>query len=146
MIYFKDLFYITPQSVFPQVLFQSDDIGMIVSDPYFNLPEVIMATALVVNENHGSSQNLIDILHRQYANWEMTYVDKYEDAIEKIQTEAFDVMTLDSHLSSKHCQKLADTLHEKQPDAKIYIAMKDPQIKTDYSRIMNRGLILIPAS
>lgn len=105
-----------------------------------------MTAALVVNQSHNSSQNLIDILHRQYSNWEMTYVDKYEDAIKKIQTESFDIMTLDSHLSSKDCQKLADTLHEKQPDAKIYIAMKDPQIKTDYSRVMNRGLILIPTT
>lgn len=104
-----------------------------------------MTTALVVNESHDSSQNLIDILGRQYSNWNMIGVDKYEDAIEKIQTESIDIMALDSHLPSKDCQELAATLHDKQPDAKIYIAMKDPQIKTDYSRVMNRGLILVPS-
>lgn len=103
-----------------------------------------MTTALVVDAPTHSHKNLLDSLHNQYENWEMVEVNKYEDALEKIQTELFDVMTLDSHIPSKDCQKLVDTLHEKQPDAKVYIAVDDSHFKTDYSRVMDRGLILIP--
>jgi DNA-binding NtrC family response regulator len=103
-----------------------------------------MTTALVVNDSQHSSNDLINSLHNQYASWDMVSVDKCEEALEKIQTESFDVMTLDAQIPSKDCQRLADTLHEKQPEAKIYIAMNDNQVKTDYSRVMDRGLILIP--
>ncbi len=104
-----------------------------------------MTTALVVNESHDTSQNLIDVLSSQYSDWDMIGVDKYEDAIEKIQNEPIDIMALDSQLPCKDCQKLSATLHDKQPDAKIYIAMKDRRNNTDYSRVMDRGLILVPS-
>ena len=104
-----------------------------------------MTKALVVNESHDSSQALIEIINRKYSEWNMIGVDKYEDAIEKIKTESIDIMALDAHLPCKDCQELAATLHDKQPDAKIYIAMKDLQINTDYSRAMNRVLILFSA-
>jgi DNA-binding NtrC family response regulator len=104
-----------------------------------------MTTALVVNDVAHSNNNLMESLHNQYKSWEMVGVDKYEDALEKIQTGIFDVMTLDSHIPSKDCQKLVDSLHTIQPDAKVYIAMNDDNYsKTDYSRVMDRGLILIP--
>jgi CheY-like chemotaxis protein len=103
-----------------------------------------MTTALVVNDIAHSNKNLMDSLHNQYASWKMVGVDKYEDALEKIQTLSFDVMTLDSHIPCKDCQRLVDILHDKQPNAKVYIAMDDSQLKTDYSRVMDRGLILIP--
>ena len=105
-----------------------------------------MTSALVVNESHHSNPKLIEALHKQHSDWEMTSVDKYEDAISKIESEAFDIMTLDSHLPSRQCQNLAETLHKKRPNAAIYIAMEDQRIKTDYSRVMNRGLIFIPSS
>ena len=103
-----------------------------------------MATALVVNKNHDSNQNLIDIINKQYSSWDMISADGYEDAMNKINTESIDMMALDSHLSCKDCQTLADTLHAKRPDANIYITITDSKIKTDYSRVMNRGLIVVP--
>lgn len=103
-----------------------------------------MTRALVVDDATHTNKNLLDFLHNQYKNWDMVEVHKYEYALKKIKTESFDVMALDSNIPSKDCQKLVDTLHDKQPDAKIYIAMNDNQIKTDYSRVMDRGLILIP--
>ena len=103
-----------------------------------------MATALVVNNN--KNQNLVASINRQYSNWNTISVDKYEDAIEKIRTESIDIMTLDSHLSCKDCQTLADTLHAKKPDANIYITISESRIKTDYSRVMDRGFILVSNS
>ena len=103
-----------------------------------------MTTALLVNKNNDFNQKLTDIITQQYSNWEMITVDKYEDAMEKIQTESIDIMALDSHLSSKDCQALADSLHAKRPEANIYITIKNPQIRTDYSRAINRGMIIVP--
>ncbi len=103
-----------------------------------------MTRALVVDDATHTNENLLNYLHDHYKNWEMVEVHKYDYALKKIQTESFDVMALDSHIPSKDCQKLVDMLHSKQPEAKVYIAMDDNQLKTDYSRVMDRGLILIP--
>ncbi|MBL1140883.1 MAG: hypothetical protein HND53_02530 [Proteobacteria bacterium] len=103
-----------------------------------------MTRALVVDDATHTNENLLDYLHDHYKNWDMVEIHQYEYALKKIQTESFDVLTLDAHIPSKDCQNLVDTLHDKQPEAKIYIAMNDSQLKTDYSRVINRGLILVP--
>lgn len=81
-----------------------------------------MTTALVVNEGQGCSQHLIETLHQQYSAWNIINVDKYEDALEKIQNESINVLTLDAQLSCKDCLALTDELHDKQPNAEIYIS------------------------
>ena len=64
-----------------------------------------MTTALIVNESQHPNPELMASLHRQYANWEIIGVDKYEDALEKINNENIDIMTLDSLNAIKIIQK-----------------------------------------